>query len=147
MLRLTLRAREDARFLARIIQRDGFVFVLDYGDPNTVADCSERVSRGFSLRREGLLVQIPPGADEMIPLLAEYYAQEGLLVMVDEAGSASAADTLPTNLEQRGLWMPPSPLPTDSVEDAPTELIEREPREELLAQEAETEFIPQDEDQ
>lgn len=89
MLRLTLRSREDGRFLARVIERDGFAFVLDYGDPSTVADASERVARGFSVYFEGSIRNIPPTSKQLLPRLADYYEQEGLLVNLEEQNVAS----------------------------------------------------------
>lgn len=91
MFRLTLRSRKDGRFLARIIERDGFAFVLDYGDPDTVADASERVARGFSVFHEGSTKNVPPASKELLPRLADYYEAEGLLVKLEEQHVQSMA--------------------------------------------------------
>ena len=91
MFRLTLRSRKDGRFLARIIERDGFAFVLDYGDPDTVADASERVARGFSVFHEGAMKNVLPASKELLPRLADYYEHEGLLVKLEEQHVQSMA--------------------------------------------------------
>lgn len=91
MFRLTLRSRKDGRFLARIIERDGFAFVLDYGDPDTVADASERVARGFSVFHQGAMKNVPPASKELLPRLADYYEAEGLLVKLEEQQVQSMA--------------------------------------------------------
>ncbi|MCB9676749.1 MAG: hypothetical protein H6737_16655 [Alphaproteobacteria bacterium] len=100
MLRLTLRAREDARFLARIIERDGFAFVLDYGDSSMVADASERIARGFSLWRGGKLETVSPSSPDLLPLLAEFYAQEGLLVSLEEPALTERPEPLENALKE-----------------------------------------------
>lgn len=91
MFRLTLRSRKDGRFLARIIERDGFAFVLDYGDPDTVADASERVARGFTVFHEGAMKNVLPASKELLPRLADYYDNEGLLVKLEEQHVQSMA--------------------------------------------------------
>ncbi len=85
MLRLTLRSGRDGRMLARVIDRGGDAFVLDYGDPVVVRDVSRRLLRGgFSVWRGGTWVTATPRHPEMIHLLASYYCCEGLLVFLDE---------------------------------------------------------------
>jgi hypothetical protein len=85
LLRLTLRSGRDGRLLARIIDRDGNSFVLDYGDPGVVRDASRRLLRGgFSVWRGGEWVTATPRHPDMIHLLAAWYAREGLLVFLDE---------------------------------------------------------------
>ncbi|MEZ4319841.1 MAG: hypothetical protein R3F61_20180 [Myxococcota bacterium] len=128
MLRLTLRAREDARFLARIIERDGFAFVLDYGDSSMVADASERIARGFSLWRGGKLESVSPASPELLPLLAEFYAQEGLLVSLEEPSFADRPEPLDARL-------PHKPASQHSITDfrEETELVEPEEETELVS--------------
>jgi hypothetical protein len=124
VLRLTLRARDDARFLARIIERDGFAFVLDYGDAAMVADASERVARGFSLWRDGKLETVPASSPELLPLLAEFYAQEGLLVALEEPSFTER----PEPLEDRLPVSEPNQTITEfreegEITEEPTELV------------------------
>lgn len=111
VLRLTLRARDDGRFLARIIDRDGFAFVLDYGDPAMVADATERVTRGFSLWRSGRLETVGPASPELLTLLAEFYAQEGLVVTLEEPPppGSSAPEPLEVGLPLETSSEPPEP--------------------------------------
>ncbi len=124
MLRLTLRARDDARFLARIIERDGFAFVLDYGDAAMVADASERVARGFSLWRDGKLETVSPSSPELLPLLAEFYAQEGLLVALEEPSFTERPEPLEDRLpsQQRDQTITEFREESELVEE-PTELV------------------------
>jgi hypothetical protein len=84
MLRLTLRSGKDGRFLCRIVDRDGFPFVLDFGDRRIIEDASQRLLHGFTMWRHGRLISAPPQDPDMMPLLAEYYAGEGLLVFLEE---------------------------------------------------------------
>lgn len=84
MLRLTIRSSKDGRYLARIIDRGGFPFVLDFGDRALIEDASQRLVHGFTMWRHGRLISAPPGDPALMPLLAEYYAGEGLLVFFEE---------------------------------------------------------------
>ena len=84
MLRLTLLSNRDGRFLARIIDRDGFAFVLDFGDRRVIDDATQRILHGFTMWRYGSLVSAVPQTPELIITLADYYAREGLLVFLDE---------------------------------------------------------------
>jgi hypothetical protein len=84
MLRLTLLSGEDARFMARIIDRDGFPFVLDFGDRRVIEDASKRIQHGFTLWLHGKLISAVPQTEELIVLLAEHYAREGLLVFLED---------------------------------------------------------------
>ena len=84
MLRLTLRSGKDGRFLARIVDRGGFPFVLDFGDRRVIEDASQRLLHGFTMWRHGRLVNAGPQDPEMIQLLADFYAAEGLLVFLEE---------------------------------------------------------------
>lgn len=85
MLRLTLRDSRDGRLLARVIDRDGYAFVLDYGDRQLVADAARKVMQGgFMVRWEDSLEEAVPGQPTFLRSLAMHYASEGLLVSVDE---------------------------------------------------------------
>ncbi|MBT3224036.1 MAG: hypothetical protein HN348_33625, partial [Proteobacteria bacterium] len=84
MLRLTLLSNRDGRFLARIIDRDGFAFVLDFGDRRVIDDATQRILHGFTMWRYGKLVSAVPQTPELVLTLADYYAREGLLVFLDE---------------------------------------------------------------
>ncbi len=84
MLRLSLRSSKDGRFLARIVDRGGFPFVLDFGDEKVIEDASQRLRHGFTMWRHGRLITATPGDPHMLALLAEYYAGEGALVFLEE---------------------------------------------------------------
>lgn len=84
MLTLTLRAPRDGRFLARIVERTGSVFVLDFGDPGLIDDATQRIHRGFTVFRGGQLIKAAPRDKDLLVLLADYYAGEGLLVSLEE---------------------------------------------------------------
>jgi hypothetical protein len=87
VLRLTLRSGRDGRLLARIIERDGVLFVLDFGDPVVVSDASRRVLHGgFGVPWEGSTEVALPGHPALLRHLALHYAASGLLVCVDEPG-------------------------------------------------------------
>lgn len=87
MLRLTLRSGRDGRLLARIVERDGVLFVLDYGDPQVVLDASRRVLHGgFGIGWEGETETALPGHPALLRQLALHYAEVGLLVFIDEPG-------------------------------------------------------------
>ena len=101
MVSLTLRSGRDGRFLARIVDRGGFAFVLDFGDRRVIDDVSQRLLKGFTMWRMGPLVTAVPQQSEMLQLLAEFYAREGLLVAFeepnwprDEGAEVSAEDDL-----------------------------------------------------
>jgi len=81
---LTLRSGRDGRFLARIVDRGGFAFVLDFGYQRVIDDVSQRLLKGFTMWRMGTLVTAVPQQSEMLQLLAEFYAHEGLLVSYEE---------------------------------------------------------------
>lgn len=84
MLRLTLRSSKDGRFLARIVDRGGFPFVLDFGDKRIIEDVAQRLLHGFTMWRFGRLITAPPNDPEMLNLLADFYSGEGLLVFLEE---------------------------------------------------------------
>lgn len=119
-----MRARDDARFLARIIERDGFAFVLDYGDASMVADASERVARGFSLWRNGKLETVSPSSSQLLPLLAEFYNQEGLVVSLEEPDFAQRPEPLDARLPA---------LPQHSITDFRDQTEETEEETELVS--------------
>ena len=152
MVSLTLRSGRDGRFLARVVDRGGFAFVLDFGDQRVIDDVSQRLLKGFTMWRMGTLVTAVPQQSEMLQLLAEFYAHEGLLVSYEEpnwpresrrlALDASSADDLeddpatelvPIPIGDIGLLeedepteLAPIPLAqlADSGEDEPTEVLD-----------------------
>lgn len=134
MLRLTVRSGRDGRFLARVIDRDGFAFVLDYGDRRIIQDASQRLLKGFTLLRYGQVVTATPQDADLLSLLADCYAHEGLLVFVEEPTwpgrdysledrlpgwrSGEPADAGPEPLRP----LDPAPLGDLDEEDLPTEV-------------------------
>ena len=133
VLRLTLRSGKDGRFLARIVDRGGFPFVLDFGDRRIIEDASQRLMHGFTMWRHGRLVTAPPQDPEMMQLLADFYASEGLLVFLEEPNWAFRVDQLPEppiadipEVDDRTELAPPDDLvlPPPEVADDQTELIE-----------------------
>lgn len=118
MLRLTLRSGKDGRYLARIVDRGGFPFVLDFGDQRIIEDASQRLLHGFTMWRYGRLVTAPPGDPEMMHLLADFYAGEGLLVFLDEPNWAFRED------DRSGDDPGEYPLPDLPPEDDRTELVD-----------------------
>ena len=118
MLRLTLRSGRDGRFLARVIDRNGGAFVLDYGDPQTIDDVSHRVLRGgFQAMVRGQWQTATPQHPEMVLLLAHYYAHKGMLVFLDEPSFSGRSETV----EER---LPVPRSTTDSTDE--TELLSNE---------------------
>lgn len=111
MLRLSVRSSVTGVLLARVVQRKGTIFVLDFGDPDTIADANRRVARGFSLWRMGQLVEAQPDNPRLLTFLAEHYAAEGRLVALEEPG-----------------WSGRDPTEDGELpEDAPTEFIPKDP--------------------
>jgi hypothetical protein len=84
MQRLTLRDPSDNRFLARIVDRDGFAFVLDFGDANTIADASRKVAHGFTLGTGPGAEHVPANSADILEKLALHYLHEGLDVSLDK---------------------------------------------------------------
>jgi hypothetical protein len=85
VLRLTLRSGSDGRLLARVIERDGVLFVLDFGDPAMLADASRRVLQGgFTVEWQGAVETAHPNNPALLRQLALHYATRGLLAFVDE---------------------------------------------------------------
>lgn len=92
MLRLTLRSGREGRLLARVVERDGVLFVLDFGDPELMADASRRVLHGgFSVEWQGSIENAIPNHPAMLRQLALHYAEMGMLVFVDEPGFVRTA--------------------------------------------------------
>lgn len=117
-MRLTLRSAEDGRYLARIIEREGYAFVLDFGDRGIIEDVAQRLRHGFTLWRFGEMLTAMPQSDRMLEMLADHYVREGCLVFLEEPGHERAAEP-PTDEE---------PLALDLILDLPerddlTELI------------------------
>ena len=84
MLTLTLRSSSDGRFLARIVEQQGTVFVLDYGDRRVIDDATQRINKGFTVFRAGKLVRATPRDPDLLLFLGDYYAGEGFLVALEE---------------------------------------------------------------
>ena len=135
MLRLTLRSRSDGRFLARVVEANGYPFVLDFGDRAMITDVSRRLQHGFSMWRYGELLEINPQQPEFMRLLADHYVSEGALVFFEEPGWSgrehSLEDRLPgPTAPASGDMSELSPSPAlmaaldDLTEDESTELIE-----------------------
>ncbi|MEQ1567477.1 MAG: hypothetical protein ABMA64_17685 [Myxococcota bacterium] len=89
MFRLTVRSCRDGRIAARIIQRDGELFVLDWGDPVVVADAARRIlTGGFEVEWDGSERTATPDGPALLGQLALHYASHGWLVFADEPGWA-----------------------------------------------------------
>ncbi len=138
MISLTLRSGRDGRFLARIVDRDGFAFVLDFGDRRIIDDVSKRLLKGFTMWRMGTLITAVPQQAEMLPLLAEFYAHEGLLVSFEEPNWPRGSGH---NSLDRGEVIPPG---EDDLDDDPsTELMPMPVHDfELEEEDAPTELAP-----
>jgi hypothetical protein len=123
MMVLTIRSGRDGRFLARVVDQGGRPFVLDYGDSRVIEDLVQRITRGFTMIRQGRLLHVHPGDDDLLVQLASFYAEEGALVFYEE----------PTWLGRGGGTAPrvvvsaTEPEPAASVDlpelDEPTESI------------------------
>lgn len=83
-MRLTLRSAQDGRFLARVVDPGGFPFVLDFGDERVIADLTQRLLHGFTMWRHGKLENVASQSADLMPLLADYYCNEGMLVFLEE---------------------------------------------------------------
>lgn len=155
MLRLTLRSGRDGRFLARVIDRNGGAFVLDYGDPTTIDDVAGRVRRGgFQALVRGRWQTATPQSPDLMLMLAHYYAHKGMLVFLDEPSFVGRDETVEERLpvprvrgtstdeqtellsiehaerRDRGgqitsLALEPVPLPDVDEADLPTEIVSR----------------------
>ena len=115
MLRLTLRSGRDGRFLARVIDRSIGAFVLDYGDPATIAEASELALRGGFRAWMGGRYETASSQDpHMLLLLAHHFASQGHLVFLDEPAWPGRRETIEERLPR---WLDPtdSPDPTDDT--------------------------------
>jgi len=84
VLRLTVRQTGTSRLLTRIVEHDGCIVVLDFGDRSLIEDAMRRVGEGrFVVSWEGHRQTAQPGPD-MLRLLALHYAASGHLVEVTE---------------------------------------------------------------
>lgn len=119
MQRLTLRDPKDARFLARIVDRDGFAFVLDYGDASTIADATDRIARGFTLGTGDDERFVPPNTPKFLDDLALHYLHAGLDVALEtppqQVHGRVVADPDATRMRVRAevAAAKPTPAPND----------------------------------
>jgi hypothetical protein len=128
LLRLTLRSGRDGQLLARIVDRDGVAFVLDYGDPAVVADASRKVLHGgFRAAWGGVIENVGAGMPNLLRLLAVHYAEAGLLVSVEEPDWPRRAGIDPTDVPEPLSEGPPTLLPDEWTEgqDNDTEILSR----------------------
>lgn len=128
MLRLTLRSARDGRLLARIVEREGVAFVLDYGDPAVVADASRKLLHGgFTASWGGALETAAPGTPALVRQLALHYVEQGLLVVVDEPDFPRREGISPVDVPSPLSEGPPTLLPDDWSEggDTDTEILSR----------------------
>ena len=84
MLRLTICSGRNGEFLARVVDQDGYPFVLDFGDQRLIDDVAQRLTRGFTRIKFEKLVNVQPSDTDMLLQLADYYASNGYLVVLDE---------------------------------------------------------------
>lgn len=127
LLRLTLRSSSDGHLLARVIEREGTAFVLDYGDPRLVAEASRLVHQGgFKVRWQDRDETAVSGSPSMLRQLALHFAAQGHLVFVDEPDFPRRA--LPPQKEPLATdGGPPTLYPDDpSGHDMDTEILSRE---------------------
>jgi hypothetical protein len=137
LLRLTLRSGRDGRLLARIVDRDGVAFVLDYGDPSIVADASRKVLHGgFRVAWGGVVQTVGPGMPHLLRMLAVHYAESGLLVAVDEPDWPRRAGVDPADVPEPLSEDPPLLLPDEWTEGGDrddTEILSRRDLKKLKA--------------
>jgi hypothetical protein len=138
MLRLTTRSGKDGRFLARVIDPgNGFPFVLDFGDKRIIDDAQQRLLHGFTMWRYGELVTAVPQAPDMVPLLAEFYIGEGLLVALEEPTWSGRDHTLDERIPvpeiDLDLMAPPHQPPRLSIVQMPSDLDEADVPTEVVA--------------
>jgi len=90
MLRLTIRQAGTSRLLTRIVEHDGSIVVLDFGDRSMVEDAMRRVGQGrFVVTWDGQSQTARPGPG-MLRLLALHYAASGHIVEVTEHQEGAA---------------------------------------------------------
>lgn len=126
MLTLTLRSYADGRYLARIVEQDGEVFVLDHGDSQMIADAVQRIQRGFTVMRGGSVQRIAPRQEGMLVALADHYAGESLLVAFEEPlwSGRTGEESLSSLSEADPLSFLPSL--EDDTQDVPTDVWSRD---------------------
>ena len=86
MLRLTICSGRSGQYLARVVDQDGYPFVLDFGDRRVIDDIAQRLARGFKRMKFEKLINVQPSDQDMLIQLADYYASKGYLVVLDEPG-------------------------------------------------------------
>ena len=125
MLTLTLRSYTDGSYLARIVEQDGEVFVLDHGDPQMIADAVQRIQRGFTVMRAGTVHRVSPRQEGMLVALADHYAGEQILVAFEEPlwPGRSEEESVSSLSEVDPLAFLPSL--EDDTQDAPTDVWSR----------------------
>jgi hypothetical protein len=113
VLRLTLRSAADGRVLARVVDRDGLVFVLDHGEPAAVAEAAQLVLHGgFQVTWQGTVDTALPRTPQFLQRLALHWVSRGDLVFVDEPDWPRRAGVDPTEVpvRQRPGALEPMPL-------------------------------------
>jgi len=159
MLRLTICSGRNGKFLARIVDQDGYPFVLDFGDRRVIDDIAQRLARGFTRMKFDKLLNVQPSDKDMLLHLADYYAGKGYLVILDEPNWVGRDHSLPEDPHVQNFYTPSSakvsPLDTeeedldfgfdhlpDFTEDMPTEFAIGL---DSPVEDGETEFIARDE--
>lgn len=117
---LTLRSGRDGRFLARVIDQGGRPFVLDFGDPQVIADIVQRITRGFSVIRQGRVLHVHAGDPDLLAQLGAFYASEGALVFLEEPTWHGRRSPIRQSLPRQPSA---APGPELSDEDDPTETV------------------------
>lgn len=107
------------------MDRDGVLFVLDFGDPAMLTDASRRVLHGgFTVAWQGVDETASPGNPAMFRHLALYYAAQGFLVCVDEPDWPRPAFVDPIDAPYRLAGGPPTLLPDEpAYEPEATEIL------------------------
>ena len=95
MLRLTICSGRNGKFLARIVDQDGYPFVLDFGDRRVIDDVAQRLARGFTRMKFDKLLNVQPSDQDMLLQLADYYASKGYLIVLDEPNWGGRDHALP----------------------------------------------------
>jgi hypothetical protein len=133
LFRLTVRSHRDDRVAARIIEQDGELFVLDWGDPALIEDAARRVLHGgFVVTWDGTEQTAVPGSPAMLGHLALHYASHGWLVFADEPGVPRLARVIDHDVTEAMPRLPilsvPPPDPTDPEDFTTEELGPSDPR-------------------